>query len=72
MIDEAGYGERFGHGLGHGVGLVVHEAPTLRPESSDCSSRATSSRVEPGIYLSGAPACGSRISSSSARTAPRC
>ena len=53
VIDRAGYGDRFGHGLGHGVGLLVHEAPTLRPESEDTLAENNVVTVEPGIYLSG-------------------
>ena len=52
-IDAAGLGERYGHGLGHGVGLEVHEAPTLRPESLDVLEAGNVVTVEPGIYLPG-------------------
>jgi Xaa-Pro aminopeptidase len=52
-ITAAGYGERFGHGLGHGVGLQVHEAPAVRPESEDVLEPGQVFSVEPGIYLSG-------------------
>jgi Xaa-Pro aminopeptidase len=52
-IDAAGLGERYGHGLGHGVGLEVHEAPTLRPESPDVLEPGNIVTVEPGIYLPG-------------------
>jgi Xaa-Pro aminopeptidase len=53
VIGDAGYGEYFGHGLGHGVGLLVHEAPTLRPESEDTLVPNNVVTVEPGIYLTG-------------------
>jgi Xaa-Pro aminopeptidase len=52
-IVAAGLGERYGHGLGHGVGLDVHEAPTLRPESEDVLEVGNIVTVEPGIYLPG-------------------
>ena len=52
-IEEAGLGERYGHGLGHGVGLEVHEAPALRPESEDVLEPGNIVTVEPGIYLPG-------------------
>ena len=53
VIAAAGWGEQFGHGLGHGIGLEVHEAPTVRPESTDelCPGNVVS--CEPGIYLPG-------------------
>jgi Xaa-Pro aminopeptidase len=53
VIEEAGYGDAFGHGLGHGIGLVVHEAPVLRKESTDVLKAGNVVSVEPGIYLSG-------------------
>jgi Xaa-Pro aminopeptidase len=53
VIDAAGLGEYFGHGLGHGVGLMVHEAPTLRPESEDALVPNNVVTVEPGIYMPG-------------------
>ncbi len=53
VIDDAGFGEHFQHGLGHGVGLQVHEAPVLRPESEDTLQPGNVVTVEPGIYLSG-------------------
>lgn len=53
IIEAAGYGGQFGHGLGHGVGLEVHEAPVLSPESSDTLLVGHVVTVEPGIYLAG-------------------
>jgi Xaa-Pro aminopeptidase len=53
LIDAAGLGDAFGHGLGHGVGIQVHEAPTLRPESTDVLEAGNVVSVEPGIYLPG-------------------
>jgi Xaa-Pro aminopeptidase len=54
VIERAGYGERFGHGLGHGVGLDVHEAPRLSRVESEQPLRAGNVvTVEPGIYLPG-------------------
>jgi len=55
IIEDAGYGEEFGHGLGHGVGLVIHEKPWLshldRGENVLRSGMVFS--IEPGIYLPG-------------------
>jgi len=53
VIAEAGYGEHFGHSLGHGIGLEVHEGPTLRDSSDDVLPEGTVVTVEPGIYLPG-------------------
>jgi Xaa-Pro aminopeptidase len=54
VIDDAGYGEFFGHGLGHGVGLEIHEPPRLSRFASDEPLLAGNVvTVEPGIYLPG-------------------
>jgi|SRR5579872_4097834 len=51
VIEAAGLGDKFGHGLGHGVGLQVHEAPGARRESSDTLAPGNVVSCEPGIYL---------------------
>jgi Xaa-Pro aminopeptidase len=53
VIDEQGLGWAFGHGLGHGVGIQIHEAPVLRPESTDVLEPGNVVSVEPGIYVPG-------------------
>ena len=53
VIDQAGYSKYFGHGLGHGIGLDIHEGPRLSPISTDELSPGMVVTVEPGIYLSG-------------------
>jgi Xaa-Pro aminopeptidase len=53
IIDNAGYGNLFVHGLGHGVGLEVHEPPVLGPESKDKLAIGNVVTIEPGIYLTG-------------------
>jgi Xaa-Pro aminopeptidase len=53
VIAEAGYGDTFGHSLGHGVGLVIHENPRVGPRSPDVLELNTVFTVEPGIYLTG-------------------
>jgi Xaa-Pro aminopeptidase len=53
VIVEAGYGDRYTHSLGHGVGLEVHEGPNLRAGGTDVLPPAAVVTVEPGIYLPG-------------------
>ncbi len=53
VIDRAGYGEQFGHGTGHGVGLLIHEAPRIGRSSTNKLSDGMVFTVEPGIYLPG-------------------
>jgi Xaa-Pro aminopeptidase len=53
VVEAAGQGDRFGHGLGHGVGLEVHEDPRLSQRSDDVLAPGNAVTVEPGIYLPG-------------------
>ncbi|MBS4100055.1 M24 family metallopeptidase [Tsukamurella paurometabola] len=53
VIEAAGYGEQFLHGLGHGVGVQIHEAPTLGKLGSGTLSDGAVVTVEPGVYLPG-------------------
>ncbi|MBO5461993.1 MAG: aminopeptidase P family protein [Clostridia bacterium] len=53
IIDNAGYGDYFGHSTGHGVGVEIHENPTLAPKSTDILEIGDVVTVEPGIYLPG-------------------
>ncbi|MGI6745901.1 MAG: M24 family metallopeptidase [Acutalibacteraceae bacterium] len=53
IINNAGYGARFGHGTGHGVGLEIHETQALSPRSKDILSPGNVITVEPGIYIPG-------------------
>lgn len=53
VIEKAGYGELFGHSLGHGVGLAEHELPHLSPNADETLEDGMVYTVEPGIYLSG-------------------
>jgi Xaa-Pro aminopeptidase len=53
IIEEAGHGEEFGHGLGHGVGLDIHEAPRLSPRGDSTLVAGHVVTVEPGVYLPG-------------------
>ena len=51
VIIQAGYGEQFGHGLGHGVGLDIHEGPRLGSTHKDPIPAGAIVSVEPGVYL---------------------
>ncbi len=53
LIADAGHGDHFGHGLGHGVGLEVHEAPLMGPGRTGKLKARVPVTVEPGIYLPG-------------------
>jgi Xaa-Pro aminopeptidase len=51
VIEEAGFGQFFGHGLGHGLGLQIHEAPAIRQSSDAILQTGMVFTIEPGIYL---------------------
>ncbi len=53
VIEEAGYAESFGHSLGHGVGLEVHENPGVGPNSQGKLEDGMMFTIEPGIYITG-------------------
>jgi Xaa-Pro aminopeptidase len=53
VISDAGYGEYFTHGLGHGIGLDTHEAPRVRRNSADVLASGMIITIEPGIYIPG-------------------
>ena len=53
VIEEAGFGKQFSHGLGHGIGLNIHEAPRLSAASDAQLKPGMVVTVEPGIYLEG-------------------
>jgi len=53
VIDSAGYGKHFGHGLGHSFGLEIHELPFISPLSEGKLESGMVITIEPGIYLPG-------------------
>lgn len=53
IIDKAGYGQYFGHALGHSVGLFIHEEPRLSPNEETVLEANMIETVEPGIYIPG-------------------
>jgi Xaa-Pro aminopeptidase len=52
-IRDRGYGDCFGHGLGHGVGLNIHEKPVISPRSETVIQEGMVFTIEPGIYIPG-------------------
>jgi len=52
-IKEKGYGEHFGHGLGHGVGLMIHEKPNANTRNDAPLPAGSVITIEPGIYIEG-------------------
>ena len=59
IIEDAGYGKAFGHSLGHGVGMFIHERPNLSPRANEKLILKSGNvvTVEPGIYLEGKFGC---------------
>lgn len=55
VIADAGYGDYFTHGLGHGIGLDIHEAPRIRVNSDDVLEHGMVVTIEPGIYIPAGP-----------------
>jgi Xaa-Pro aminopeptidase len=53
VVDDSPFAGTFGHGLGHGLGLEIHEAPRMSTESGDTLAAGNVVTVEPGIYLEG-------------------
>lgn len=53
VIADAGYGDSFGHGLGHSVGIEIHEMPSFSPKCRDILEDGNIITVEPGIYIDG-------------------
>jgi Xaa-Pro aminopeptidase len=51
IINEAGYGDKFGHGLGHGIGIEVHEPPGISQRTDIVLQEGTVVTIEPGIYV---------------------
>ena len=52
-IRDKGYGDYFGHGLGHGIGLEIHEMPTISPRGTTVLEEGMAITIEPGIYIPG-------------------
>lgn len=51
IIENAGYGDNFGHGLGHSVGIEIHESPSFAPRCNEYVKNGYVMSVEPGIYI---------------------
>jgi Xaa-Pro aminopeptidase len=52
-LELAGRGAEFGHGLGHGLGMMIHEAPRVSPSSNDLMRAGMVVTIEPGLYRTG-------------------
>jgi len=57
LIRDRGFGDYFGHGLGHGVGLEIHEYPVVSPRSSVVAEEGMVFTIEPGVYIPGLGGC---------------
>ena len=68
IIGDAGYGDRYNHGLGHGVGIDIHELPNFN-RSKNIIEVGSVITMEPGVYLPAWAACAWRTTASSPRTA---
>lgn len=53
LIEDAGYGDNFGHSLGHGIGLFVHERPSVARKAENVLENGMVFSVEPGVYITG-------------------
>jgi Xaa-Pro aminopeptidase len=53
VIKRAGHGSHFGHSAGHGIGLMVHEGPSVSPQSDDTAEKNMVFTIEPGVYIPG-------------------
>lgn len=53
VIEQAGFGDLFGHGVGHGVGLEVHELPSISPRGAKSVRERSCLTIEPGVYVPG-------------------
>ena len=72
LIAEAGFGKQFGHSLGHGIGMNVHEMPRLAVDQDRTLKAGMVVTVEPGIYFPAGVVCESRMMCSLPAPAAKC